>query len=142
MPDALDQGVLLVAEDDPDDQMLIQDAIAALRIYVDVRFVEDGTQLLAYLHSDAGEHPSPDLILLDLNMPGKDGRIALQEMKADPQLAGLPVVVLTTSRAEEDRRFCQRYDVEGYYQKPSSFRELIRILGDVVAQFLPQDSDS
>lgn len=142
MPDALDQGVLLVAEDDPDDQMLIQDAIAALRIYVDVRFVEDGTQLLAYLQSDAGEHPSPDLILLDLNMPGKDGRIALQEMKADPQLAGLPVVVLTTSRAEEDRRFCQRYDVEGYYQKPSSFRELIRILGDVVAQFLPQDSDS
>ena len=142
MLDTLDPRVLLVAEDDPDDQTLIQDAIAALGINVDLRFVENGCQLLTYLQDNSGMSPSPSLVLLDLNMPVKDGRTALAEMRANPQWVGLPVVVLTTSRAEEDRRFCQRYNVQDYYEKPSSFRELIRILNDVLSQYLPDNDDS
>jgi CheY-like chemotaxis protein len=130
------KGVLLVAEDDPDDQILVQDALDTLPVHIDLRFVEDGAALLAYLHDNGVEQPSPGLILLDLNMPGKDGRAALREIKADPELAGLRVVVLTTSRAEEDARYCRGIGVDGYFRKPSSFKELTQILDQVVSEHL------
>jgi two-component system, response regulator len=124
--------VLLVAEDDPDDQLLIADAMERLPNQVALRFVETGSELLDYLSKENHSNPRPGLILLDLNMPGMDGRSALREMKNNPVYAQIPVVVLTTSNAPEDHYFCQTFEVDGYYCKPSSFSELISILNRVV----------
>src|SRR5437762_2519928 len=98
---------ILIAEDDVEDQMLLEEAFGESQWVTDLRFVEDGEQLLDYLHqrgryADPGVAPRPGVILLDLNMPRKDGREALQEIKADPTLRQIPIIVLTTSRAEED----------------------------------------
>ena len=128
---------ILLADDDPDDRKLTQDAFMQNRLANDFHAVEDGEELLDYLHrrgqyeSLRGE-PLPGLILLDLNMPRKDGREALKEIKADPDLRRIPVVVLTTSKAEED--IVRTYDlgVNSYVTKPVTFKslvELIRILG-------------
>src|ERR687890_587725 len=98
---------ILIADDDADDRLLARDALAESRLANDVRFVEDGEQLMDYLHrkgkyADPAVSPRPGLILLDLNMPRKDGREALREIKADPTLRSIPIVVLTTSKQEED----------------------------------------
>ncbi len=89
MPSELKPITILLADDDADDRMLTRDALAESRLANDLRFVEDGEELLEYLHrrgkySDPANSPRPGLILLDLNMPGKDGREALREIKADP----------------------------------------------------------
>jgi CheY-like chemotaxis protein len=133
----LSAATLLVAEDDPDDQFLIQDAIdTACTVEVDARFVEDGIELMDYLRLDGAARPRPSLIILDLNMPHKDGREALQEMKADPSLADIPVVILTTSHAEEDVRYCQRHGAAGYYRKPNSIQDLQGILSRLCTEYL------
>jgi CheY-like chemotaxis protein len=125
--------VILLAEDDPDDRMLVQDAIAEGRLVNDLRCVEDGEELLDYLHRRgkyAGESaaPRPGLILLDLNMPRKDGREALKEIKADPSLRQIPVVVLTTSKAEED--VFRSYDLgaNSFVTKPVTFQSLVELM--------------
>src|SRR5687767_2005551 len=98
---------ILIADDDPDDRELTRDALQECRLANEVHFVEDGEELMDYL-SRRGQHrnlagsPLPGLILLDLNMPRKDGREALKEIKANPDLRRIPIVVLTTSKAEED----------------------------------------
>jgi CheY-like chemotaxis protein len=128
---------ILLADDDPDDRKLTQDAFMENRLANDFHAVEDGEELLDYLNrrgqyeSLRGE-PLPGLILLDLNMPRKDGREALKEIKADPELRRIPIVVLTTSKAEED--IVRTYDlgVNSYVTKPVTFKslvELIKILG-------------
>ncbi len=125
--------VILMAEDDPDDRLLSQEALQEARLHNELRFVEDGEDLMDYLNH-SGEYlspadsPRPGLILLDLNMPRKDGREALQEIKADPQLRCIPIVVLTTSKAEED--ILRSYDlgVSGYITKPVRFAELIEVM--------------
>ncbi|MCA9613354.1 MAG: response regulator, partial [Myxococcales bacterium] len=93
-----------MADDDADDRLLAQDALRKSRVVNELVCVEDGEQLLAYLRREAPYEnaPRPGLILLDLNMPKKDGREALEEIKADPALRRIPIVVLTTSKAEED----------------------------------------
>ncbi|WP_373049504.1 response regulator [Vulgatibacter sp.] len=128
---------ILMADDDPDDRMLARDAFVEARLSNVVRFVEDGEQLLDYLHrrgpwAEPGAAPRPGLILLDLNMPKKDGREALQEIKRDPVLRRIPVVVLTTSKAEED--ILRTYDlgVNSFIAKPVTFAalvETVRMLG-------------
>jgi len=100
-------NVILMAEDDSDDRLLAQDALAEAGHGADVRFVENGMELMDYLHhrnkfSEAGSSPAPGLIILDLNMPKKDGREALQELKANPEFRQIPVLILTTSRADTD----------------------------------------
>jgi CheY-like chemotaxis protein len=128
---------ILVADDDPDDQILIQDALTESRLANDVRFVEDGEELMDYLlhrhkYADAASAPGPGLILLDLNMPRKDGREAIREIKADAQLKFIPIVVLTTSRAEEDIYKTYNLGVSSFITKPvtfESFVELMRLLG-------------
>ncbi|HYO12730.1 MAG TPA: response regulator [Thermoanaerobaculia bacterium] len=124
---------ILLAEDDADDRMLVQDAVAEGRLANDLRCVEDGEELMDYLHQrgrySAGEAaPRPGLILLDLNMPRKDGREALQEIKADPALRRIPVVVLTTSKAEED--IFRSYDLgaNSYVTKPVTFQSLVDLM--------------
>src|SRR5438067_3313531 len=98
---------ILMADDDADDRRLTKDALEESRLANDLRFVENGEELLAYLrrqgkYADSEVSPRPGLVLLDLNMPRMDGRTALKEIKADPELRHIPVTVLTTSKADED----------------------------------------
>jgi CheY-like chemotaxis protein len=128
---------ILLADDDPDDRKLTQDAFAENRLANILHCVEDGEELMDYLHrrgkyGDLLGEALPGLILLDLNMPRKDGREALKEIKADPELRRIPIVVLTTSKAEED--IVRTYDlgVNSYVTKPVTFKslvELVKVLG-------------
>jgi CheY-like chemotaxis protein len=121
--------VILIADDDEEDRMLIKDALSENKVANDIFFVEDGEQLMEYLKSVDKEHyPIPGLILLDLNMPKKDGREALKEIKTDPELKHIPVVVLTTSKAEED--ILKTYDlgVSSFITKPVTFSSLVEIM--------------
>jgi CheY-like chemotaxis protein len=124
---------ILMADDDADDRRLTRDALEESRLANDLRFVENGEELLDYLRhqgkfTNAAQAPRPGLILLDLNMPRKDGRTALKEMKADPDLRQIPVTVLTTSKADED--IFRSYDlgVNSYIVKPVTFEALVDIL--------------
>ena len=124
---------ILMADDDADDRRLTRDALEESRLANDLRFVENGEELLEYLRNkgkfnDLEAHPRPGLILLDLNMPRMDGRTALKLMKADPDLRQIPVTVLTTSKADED--IFRSYDlgVNSYIVKPVTFEALVDIL--------------
>ena len=124
---------ILVADDDPDDRLLIGDAFERAHLAGALHFVENGQELLDYLHrrgpyADPTRSPRPSLILLDLNMPGKDGREALAEVKADAHLRRIPVVVFTTSSAEEDVRRSYDLGVSGFIHKPASFEALLEIV--------------
>jgi CheY-like chemotaxis protein len=128
---------ILMADDDPDDRLLAAEAMRESRVANDLRFVEDGEQLLDYLHrrgpwADPEQSPRPGLVLLDLNMPRMDGREALAAIKADPSLRRIPIVVLTTSRAEAD--VLRSYDLgaNSFITKPVTFGGLVeamRVLG-------------
>src|SRR5512135_282771 len=120
---------ILLADDDPEDRMLARDALQESRVANRLDMVVDGEELLDYLHRRGSYEslqgtPLPGLILLDLNMPRKDGREALREIKGDPHLRRIPVVVLTTSRAEED--IFRTYDigVNSFISKPVTFEGL------------------
>jgi two-component system response regulator len=136
--------IILMADDDADDRLLAQEAMHESRVLNELHFVEDGVQLLSYLRgdddfSDRILHPMPGLILLDLNMPKMDGREALAEIKADPRLRRIPVVILTTSKAEED--MVKGYDLgaASYITKPVTFDalvELMRTLGKYWVEFV------
>jgi CheY-like chemotaxis protein len=122
--------IILMADDDADDRMLAKEALEESRVANDLRFVEDGEELMDYLyrrgnHTDA---PRPGLILLDLNMPKKDGREALKEIKADPDLRRIPVVVMTTSMADED--VFRSYDLgaSSFITKPVTFDRLVEMM--------------
>lgn len=125
--------VILLAEDDPDDRYLISEAFDESSLPVRLFIVNDGEEMLDYLkhrakYTDAARWPLPALIVLDLNMPRKDGREVLAEIKTDPHLRRIPVVVLTTSQAEED--IVRAYDlgVSGFITKPVSFNTLLEIM--------------
>ncbi|MEA4908014.1 MAG: response regulator [Chloroflexi bacterium] len=124
---------ILVAEDDPDDQLLLRDALKATYLNSKMYFVQDGAELMDYLKhcgsfSDAALAPRPELILLDLNMPRKDGRQALKEIKNDPQLRRIPTIVMTTSSAESDVHHAYDNGTNAYIVKPEHFEELVTIL--------------
>lgn len=125
--------VILMAEDDPDDRFLSEEALKEARVINDLHMVEDGEELMDYLcrrgqYNQPSLSPRPGLILLDLNLPKKDGREALTEIKSDPNLRRIPVIVLTTSRAEED--ILRTYDlgVSGYITKPISLNDLVKVM--------------
>ena len=124
---------ILLADDDEDDRLMTRDALRDARLHNDLRFVIDGVDLMDYLqrrgrYSDPKESPRPGLILLDLNMPRMDGREALQEIKRDAELRSIPVVVLTTSKAEED--IIRTYDlgVNSFITKPVTFLGLVEVM--------------
>jgi CheY-like chemotaxis protein len=124
---------LLMAEDDPEDQMLVRKAFERAHLANDLVMVRDGEELLDCLHRRGtfGNAPRPDLILLDLNMPRMDGREALALIKGDPELRAIPVVVLTTSAADED--IVRSYDlgVSSYIQKPVTFEKLVEVVTEL-----------
>lgn len=136
--------IILMADDDADDRLLAQEAMHESRVLNELYFVEDGVQLLRYLRgdgefSDRQAYPMPGLILLDLNMPKMDGREALAHIKADPRLRRIPVVILTTSKAEED--MVKGYDqgAASYITKPVTFDalvDLMRTLGKYWVEFV------
>jgi CheY-like chemotaxis protein len=124
---------VLVADDDEEDRGFIRRAWDKSRAANDLRFVSDGEELTEYLchtgrYTDPASAPRPGVILLDLNMPRKDGREALREIKANPQLQQIPIIILTTSQADED--ICRSYDLgaNSYITKPATFRALVDIL--------------
>src|SRR5207245_2673712 len=124
---------ILMADDDADDRMMAREALEECRLANDLRFVEDGVELLAYLrrqgrYAAPGAAPRPGLLLLDLNMPRMDGREALREIKADPSLRRIPVVVMTTSKAEEDIYRTYDLGVSSYVTKPVSFEGLVDVM--------------
>ncbi len=127
-----DSITILMADDDADDRMLAEDAMRENRLENSFRCVEDGQELMDYLNR-SGRYadrpaPRPGLILLDLNMPRKDGRQALTEIKSDPELRQIPVVVLTTSKTEED--VLRSYDLgaNSFITKPVTFDGLVEIV--------------
>jgi CheY-like chemotaxis protein len=124
---------ILMADDDPDDCALAKDALMASHLTNELRFVRDGEELMDYLHgrnafAASGSAPRPGVILLDLNMPKKDGREALKEIKSDPLLRQIPVVILTTSKAEED--ILRSYDLgaNSFITKPVTFEGLVDVM--------------
>lgn len=128
--------VILIADDDEEDQMLTREALEDRRLANELRFVSNGEEVMDYLKRrgrfvEPWTSPRPGLILLDLNMPRKDGRECLAEIKADPELRDIPVFVLTTSRAEEDIH--QTYELGGssFISKPVSFDSFIELVTTV-----------
>lgn len=124
---------ILMADDDEDDRLLAKEAMDESRVLNSLKFVEDGVELIAYLrgegkYGDRAQYPMPGLILLDLNMPKKDGREALRDIKADTDLRRIPVVILTTSKAEED--MLRGYDLgaASYITKPVTFDALVDLM--------------
>jgi CheY-like chemotaxis protein len=124
---------ILLAEDDPDDRFLMARAVEQNELSRGIAMVADGEELLDYLfhrgrYADPDQSPRPCLILLDLNMPRKDGREALREIKDSPELRRIPVVILTTSAAEED--IIQSYDlgVNAFITKPATFEDLRQVI--------------
>jgi CheY-like chemotaxis protein len=125
---------ILICDDDEDDRLLTQQALQDAHIANDLRFVEDGEDLLDYLHQcgayagETGAAPRPGLILLDLNMPNMDGRESLKIIKADPTLRDIPVVVLTTSGLGEDVINSYRLGVNSFITKPVTFSGLVEAM--------------
>lgn len=130
------QVSILIAEDDIDDQMMIKEAFEENRLSNQIIFVNDGEELMDYLfcrgkYESRQDCPRPGLILLDLNMPKKDGREALKEIKSHPELRAIPVVVLTTSKAEEDIYRTYNLGVNSFITKPVTFESLVALTKDM-----------
>ncbi len=125
---------ILVCDDDEDDRMLTRQALEDAHISNRIQFVEDGEQLLDYLYQrgqyggERGAAPRPGLILLDLNMPKLDGREALKTIKEDPSLRDIPVVVLSTSRLDEDIARSYQLGVNSFITKPVTFSGLVEAM--------------
>jgi CheY-like chemotaxis protein len=125
--------IILMADDDADDRLLTREAFDASQLANELRFVEDGVQLMDYLYnrnqfSDAAVNPKPGIILLDLNMPKKDGREALAEIRKDARFNNIRVIVLTTSKAEEDIYRSYNLGAASYITKPVTFESLVDVV--------------
>ncbi len=133
MSDKAKPIVILLAEDDADDRLLLKDALAECQFEADMRFVENGEELMDYLER-RGKYQQPDLaprprlIVLDLNMPRKDGREALGEIKSNAELRSIPVVVLTTSGADTDIEGIYQLGANSFISKPVQFDQLVKLM--------------
>ncbi|HYO45843.1 MAG TPA: response regulator [Gemmatimonadota bacterium] len=124
---------VLLVEDNPSDVYLTQVAFRRRSSESQIHVVEDGIQAMAFLRRELpyGNAPRPDLVLLDLNLPRKDGHKVLEEMKADPGLRGIPVIVLTTSTAEADVTRCYECHANCYIVKPLDFDHFERVVHEI-----------
>jgi two-component system, chemotaxis family, response regulator Rcp1 len=130
-------GVLLV-EDDPGDVLIAQEALLAGHVDSRLEVVSDGVEAIAYLRNEGSyaDAPRPDLILLDLNLPRKSGHEVLEEVKADPDLRSIPIVVLTTSGLEEDVVRCYDHYANVYVTKPVDFEQFTQVVKQIDDFFL------
>ena len=122
---------ILLVEDNPRDVRLMVEALKETRVPSRLHLAEDGVQAMSFLRRKGthGKAPRPDLVLLDLNLPKKDGREVLSEIKKDPDLKLIPVVILTTSKADEDISLAYRYQANCFITKPvgyANFNEVMR----------------
>lgn len=129
-------SIILMAEDDSDDRLLARDALAESGVAVELRFVQDGVELMDYLNrrnqfAAAENSPRPGLIILDLNMPRMDGREALREIRSDPELKRIPVLVMTTSTAGPDVARMYELGANSFITKPVAFKALVGLLKTV-----------
>jgi two-component system response regulator len=125
---------VLLVEDSPTDVLMTQEALGQTNLLSNLHVVEDGVEAMAFLHraGSYGHVPRPDLILLDYNLPRKDGREVLAEVKADANLKVIPVVVLTTSQAERDILTAYSLHANCYVTKPVNLKDFIRAIREIV----------
>jgi CheY-like chemotaxis protein len=133
MSEPIKKSIIVMAEDDADDRLLLQDAAVECKWDGELHFVENGEELMDYLqhrgkYQDPTTSPPPGLIILDLNMPRKDGREALKDIKADADLRRIPVVVLTTSHADTDVGKVYELGANSFITKPAQFDELVTVM--------------
>lgn len=133
MSEANKKLIILMAEDDEDDYLLTKDAFKEAKILNELHRVKDGEELMEYLlhegrHADPVQSPKPMIILLDLNMPRKSGREALKEIKANPMLKSIPVIIMTTSKAEEDILLSYELGCNSFIRKPISFAGFVEVV--------------
>lgn len=136
MDESTQRHCILYVEDDEDDRLLAKEAIEESEYDIDLRFVENGVEALAYIrgtepYDKPGDAPRPDIILLDFNMPVVNGREVLRVLKTDIQLARIPVIVLTTSSSPVDINTAYDLGVNAYIVKPSRFDELVKVFKTV-----------
>ncbi len=124
---------ILLVEDNPGDVRLVKEALKDVKVLNNLRVAKDGQEALDFLHREGNhtEAPHPDLILLDLNLPKKDGREVLAEIKVDDNLKRIPVVVLTTSKAEEDILKSYNLQANCYITKPVDLDEFIKVVKSI-----------
>jgi CheY-like chemotaxis protein len=133
--------IILIAEDDPDDRQWINEALIETHAAAEIRFVEDGEELMDFLYH-RGKYKTtstlsfPGLILLDLNMPKKDGREALKEIKSEPRLRHIPIIILTTSKIEEDIFRTYNLGANSVILKPVTYSEFIDIMRSLTKYWL------
>ena len=133
MPEHVESIEVLLVEDDPGDVVLIQEAFEDNKVRNRLHCVSDGVDALRFLRrqDEFADAPRPDLILLDLNLPRKDGREVLEEIKSDEILKRIPVVVLTTSKAEEDVLRSYKLHANAYVTKPVDFDRFIEVVRQI-----------
>lgn len=124
---------VLLVEDSPSDAKLTAKTFKKAKVLNTLHIVEDGVEAMDFLHQTGPyqESPRPDLILLDLNLPKKDGRQVLEEIKEDPNLQNIPVVILTTSEAEEDILRSYRLRANCYITKPVTLQQFVRVVESI-----------
>ena len=135
----MDNGVdprraeILLVEDSPTDVLMTQEAFEQARLLINLHVVEDGVEALAFLRKAApyGNAPRPDIVLLDWNLPKKDGREVLAEVKADPELKAIPIVVLTTSQADRDILTAYGLHANCYITKPVNFKNFTQVIREI-----------
>jgi CheY-like chemotaxis protein len=127
------QVEVLLVEDDPGDVLMTREAFADYKLANRLHVCQDGVDAMAFLRreGDYGEAPRPDLVLLDLNLPRMDGREVLEAIKSDAELASIPVVVLTTSEAEEDVLRSYSLHANAYVTKPVDFERFIEVVRQI-----------
>lgn len=128
---------ILIAEDDADDRVLASIAFQEINSLIDIGFVKDGQELMDNLNLEVkSNNRLPDLVLLDLNMPRKDGRVALQEIKSNPKLRNLNVIIFSTSAAEEDKQLTLSLGAKNYIVKPSDYHKLMEIFKGISEELI------
>lgn len=132
------QGEVLLVEDNPGDARLAKEALRAARLNSHLSVVADGEQALLFLRKQDGfsDAPRPDIILLDLNLPRKDGRELLKEIKADEDLSLIPVIVMSSSRSEEDVKESYRLHANCFITKPVDLASFLRVVKQVEEYWL------
>jgi CheY-like chemotaxis protein len=124
---------ILIVEDNPSDAYLIKRAIEGTRVPIDFYFARDGLQAIQFFDQAEADpaKPCPDVVILDINLPKKQGGDVLKHMRSRPRCARARVIVVSTSDSDSDRELMKELGVDGYFRKPSEFREFMR-LGDIV----------